>query len=59
MRDGSNWDIGWIGDYRQTETIVDIADNEVIIGFKTKSLPNCPALYVEWQFITAKGMIRD
>ena len=54
LSDGSNWDIGWI--YGQTETI-DIADNEVIVGFKAKSHPNCPALYVEWQFITARGLI--
>ena len=51
LSDGSNWDIGVIG-YTQTLT-VDIADNEVIVGFKAKSHPDCPARYVEWQFITA------
>ncbi len=45
LSDGSNWDIGKI--YGQTERI-EIADNEVIVGFKSKSLPNCPAWYVEW-----------
>ena len=53
LSDGSYWCIGEIdyGDY-DTET-VDIADNEVIVGFKAKSHPICPACYVEWQFITA------
>ena len=50
LSDGSDWDIGWIGGLTAT---VDIADNEVIVGFKAKSHPNCPAYYVEWQFITA------
>ena len=31
----------------QTVT-VNIADNEVIVGFKAKSYPDCPAAYVEW-----------
>ena len=35
---------------------VDIADNEVIVGFKAKSAPISPAVYVEWQFITAQGL---
>ena len=48
---GSNWDIGEIGGFSQT---VHIADNEVIVGFKSKSDSDCPARYVEWQFITAK-----
>ena len=39
----------------ETET-VDIADNEVIVGFKAKSYHDCPAAYVEWQFITAQGL---
>ncbi len=39
----------------QTVT-VNIADNEVIVGFKAKSFPNYPANYVEWQFITAQGL---
>ncbi len=54
LSDGSDWDIGWIGQW-QTVT-VNIADNEVIVGFKAKSLPDCPAIYVEWQFITAQGL---
>ncbi len=55
LSDGSNWDIGDVRDYVRGET-VDIADNELIVGFKAKSLPNCPALYVEWQFITARQL---
>jgi hypothetical protein len=52
LSDGSNWDIGYL--YGHTATVtVDIAENEVIVGFKAKSLPDCPARYVEWQFITA------
>ena len=51
LSDGSNWDIGYtLGG--QTVT-VDIADNELIVGFKSKSDPDCPAWYVELQFITA------
>ncbi len=57
LSDGSTWCIGRInGSYKQT---VDIADNEVIVGFKAKSLPNCPALYVKWQFITARQLRFD
>ncbi len=55
LSDGSNWDIGIVEGYYHTVT-VDIADNEVIVGFKAKSLPNYPARYVEWQFITAQGL---
>ncbi len=55
LSDGSNWDIGWIRDYFQTVTF-DIADNEVIVGFNSKSYPDYPAWYVEWQFITAQGL---
>ena len=51
LSDGSKWEIGRAV-YYKTET-VDIADNEVIVGFKAKSDPQCPAQYVEWQFITA------
>ena len=51
LSDGSNWDIGLLKG--QNETVVDIADNEVIVGFKSKSDPDCPAWYVELQFITA------
>ncbi len=52
LSDGSNWDIG--DDVGGMTKTVDIADNEVIVGFKAKSHPDCPARYVEWQFITAK-----
>ncbi len=52
LSDGSSWDIGVVRGYCETQT-VDIADNEVIVGFKAKSTPECPAQYVEWQFITA------
>ena len=54
LSDGSNWCIGWIY-WGETET-VNIADNEVIVGFKAKSHPVCPAEYVEWQYITARGL---
>ncbi len=47
LSDGSNWDIGCFSDDYETVT-VDIADNEVIVGFKAKSYPGCPAIYVEW-----------
>ena len=40
LSDGSNWDIGYLGD--QTVTVY-IADNEVIVGFKSKSDTDCPA----------------
>ena len=55
LSDGSDWGIGWIRDDYETVT-VDIADNEVIVGFKAKSYPDCPALYVQWQFITARQL---
>ena len=55
LSDGSNWDIGYVADETVTVT-VEIADNEVIVGFKAKSYPRCPACYVEWQFITAQGL---
>ncbi len=56
LSDGSCWDIGSVVyGYDQTET-VDIADNEVIVGFKAKSHRDCPAAYVEWQFITARQL---
>ena len=29
------------------------------VGFKYKSHPDCPAGYVEWQFITAQGLRFD
>ncbi len=54
LSDGSEWHIGIV----EGDTVtVDIADNEVIVGFKAKSHPDCPAMYVEWQFITARGLI--
>ncbi len=56
LSDGSNWDIGDVGGYNKETVTVDIADNEVIVGFKARSLPTCPAIYVEWQFITAQGL---
>ncbi len=40
LSDGSNWDIGYLGDQSVT---VYIADNEVIVGFKSKSDTDCPA----------------
>ena len=54
LSDGSDWDIGLVG--RGQNVTVDIADNEVIVGFKSKSDPEFPAYYVEWQFITAQGL---
>ncbi len=54
LSDGSYWDIGWIG--IGEKVTVDIAENEVIVGFKAKSHPRGPAYYVEWQFITAQGL---
>ena len=56
LSDGSNWDIGCQFVFGLETEIVNIADNEVIVGFKAKSYPNCPAMYVEWQFITAQGL---
>ena len=50
LSDGSIWRIGDL--YGETVT-VNIAENEVIVGFNSKSQPDCPANYVEWQFITA------
>ena len=55
LSDGSTWDIGYIHNQWYDET-VDIAENEVIVGFKAKSDSNCPAWYSEWQFITAQGL---
>ena len=57
LSDGSNW---YIVDLKTwMSTTVDIADNEVIVGFKSKSHPDCPADYVEWQFITARQLRFD
>ena len=53
LSDGSNWDIGRLDGKTVT---IEIADNEVIVGFNSKSEPDCPANYVEWQFITAQGL---
>ncbi len=58
LSDGSDWDIGNLY-YGLSDTVtqtVNIADNEVIVGFNSKSHPDCPAYYVEWQFITAQGL---
>ena len=42
--DGSNWDIGALEVDVETETVtINIADNEVIVGFKAKSSTICPA----------------
>ncbi len=47
--DGSNWCIGDVGGYYKPVTVtIDIADNEVIVGFKSKSDPECPAWYTEF-----------
>ncbi len=54
LSDGSDWGIGCVANYISNTVTVDIADNEVIVGFKAKSDSDCPARYVEWQFITAK-----
>ena len=54
LSDGSNWDIGWIG-WGGNETVtIDIAENEVIVGFKSKSHSDCPAIYTEIQFLTMR-----
>ncbi len=58
LSDGSEWDIGNLYGWNETET-VKIADNEVIVGFKSKSDPDCPARYFEWQFITARQLRFD
>ena len=31
--------------------------DEVVVGFKAKSRPDCPAVYTERTFITARGLI--
>ena len=47
--DGSDWCIGSVVGYDdEPEMTVNIADNEVIVGFKATSHPICPAYYVEW-----------
>ena len=51
LSDGSEWLVGRVDSC--DPQFVDIADNEVIVGFKYKSDPMCPAVYAEWQFITA------
>ena len=38
----------YIGGYNKETVTVDIADNEVIVGFKSKSDPECPAWYTEF-----------
>ncbi len=44
LSDGSDWDIGRVAARSVT---VEIAENEVIVGFKSKSHPDCPAIYTE------------
>ena len=39
LSDGSEWDIGHVDVYEDDNVTVDIADNEVIVGFKAKSDP--------------------
>ncbi len=55
LSDGSDWDIGNTLSY-SVKVTVDIAEHERIVGFKAKSHPDCPARYVEWQFITTQGL---
>ncbi len=45
LSDGSEWDIGCV--HSEHTVTVDIADNEVIVGFNSKSHPLCIALYTE------------
>ncbi len=60
LSDGSKWRIGQVRvGLRFITKTVDIADNEVIVGFKSNSHPDCPALYVEWQLITARQLRFD
>ena len=56
LSDGSKWNIGNLDDEETDTETVEIADNEVIVGFKSKSAHICPAAYDEWQFITAQGL---
>ena len=51
LDDGSNWTIGQVDGNQRIET-VEIANKEVIVGFKAKSYPWNPACYTQWQFIT-------
>ena len=52
MSDGSEWDIGdgvVYDEESETETVtVDIAENEVIVGFYSKSDPDNPGWYTEF-----------
>ena len=50
----SEWKIGKTAIGQTVKETIDISDNEVIVGFKAKSSPECPAAYTEWQFITAR-----
>ena len=51
LDDGSNWTIGQVDGNQRIKT-VEIANKEVIVGFKAKSYPWNPACYTQWQFIT-------
>ncbi len=53
LSDGSDWCIGCVYVYDQTGTVY-IAENEVIVGFKSKSDPDCPTCYTEFQFLTMR-----
>ena len=60
LSDGSEWRIGQVRvGLRFITKTVDIADNEVIVGFQSNSHPDCQALYVEWQLITARQLRFD
>ncbi len=58
LSDGSKWDIGYVDydeDYDDLDSeTVDIADNEVIVGFNSKSHPRYIAIYAEIQFLTMR-----
>ena len=48
LSDGSEWCIGYVDVVYLCATVtVNIADNEVIVGFKSKSDPNCQTIYTE------------
>ena len=50
--DGSDWSIGRVSVDEEEDVEIDV--NEVIVGFRAKSDPDCPAIYTEWQLITAR-----
>ena len=43
LSNGSEWDIGRVDWFEICKKTVEISDNEVIVGFKAKSQPKCPA----------------